>query len=64
MTRAIINLRNPALRVPCWSLWFPIALASNIARTVLSGNADRLACASFWRLQVAVFVIGIDGWAK
>lgn len=61
MTRFIVRLRSPWLRVPLWSLWFPFALLDVAVDSVRENGVGRILRTEFWRLAVDVFVVGIDG---
>lgn len=60
VTRRIVALRSPALRVPLWSLWFPLVLA-NAVLAVLVVAPERLIVPAFWRTALAAYLLGIDG---
>ena len=62
MTRHIIRIRPWWLRVPLWSLWFPLAAAGAVL-TALTHYPHRLFVADFWATMGAVYTIGIDGIA-
>lgn len=63
MTAAIIRIRNPAIRVPIWSLWFPVLLAELTVRFLFTSRGlGRLTTAGYWHTAGAIYLIGLDGW--
>lgn len=57
----ISRIKNAALRVPLWSLWYPVSLARCVVTAVLAGEGRRLLTAAFWHVAAGAFVLGIDG---
>lgn len=69
-TATLIRVRNPAIRVPIWSLWFPLYLLpdfilhmcwwSVVERTL--APLRRLRKAECWSNMFAFYLVGLDGW--
>lgn len=60
MTRHIVRIRRPWLRVPLWSVWFPVP-ACRIILAALVSYPHRLVAVDFWRFMAAAYIVGIDG---
>ena len=59
----IVRLRNPAARVPLWTVWFLVALAWQLLGMLVRPHRwARLMAPEFWANTIAIFIIGIDGW--
>jgi hypothetical protein len=63
ITAFIIRIRQPLVRVPLWSLWFPLfGLPHFLLHTLLAGHAKRMLHAGYWHTAFAIYQIGLDGW--
>lgn len=61
MTALIVRIRNPLIRVPLWSWWWPLAVLDCAVNTIAAGHGRRLFLAKWWALQMVVLEIGIMG---
>jgi hypothetical protein len=64
LTGAIVHIKADWLRVPIWSLWFPLYLLPDfiIYSLVRKEGRARMVQAECWRFMFAVYISGIDGW--
>jgi hypothetical protein len=62
MTAYIIRIRADWLRVPLWSLWWPLVLVPDFTRwMVWHGYTARLFQAGCWDNMIAYYLIGLEG---
>lgn len=63
MTAWLIRIRRDWLRVPLWSLWFPLVLLPDFTIRALAckeGRA-RIVQAECWHNVFTMYLIGLDG---
>lgn len=66
LTRRIVEIKADWLRVPLWSLYFPLYLIPDFIISALccaTGRA-RIVQAECWQNMLAIYISGIDGWAN
>lgn len=61
ITRHIVSIRHPALRIPLWSWWWPFAVLDCAVNTIAAGHWRRLFLREWWALQMVILEIGIMG---
>jgi hypothetical protein len=62
MTAYLVRIRADWIRVPLWSLWWPLVLVPDFIRwMVWNGYWRRLLEAGCWDNMIAYYFIGIDG---
>jgi hypothetical protein len=62
MSAYVVRLKSPLLRVPLWSLLWPLRVFGCVVNAITSGNAHRLLAPRFWTFQLDMLVVGIDGF--
>lgn len=62
MSAYIIRIKADWLRVPLWSLWFPLTLPHFVFCGLRAGAWRRLLQAECWSNVFAMYLIGLDGW--
>lgn len=60
-TAHIARIRNPLLRVPIWSLWFPHFAFYTLIVMIRDGYGSRILYAVFWQRLFAFYLVGIYG---
>lgn len=65
MTAVIIRIEADWLRVPLWSLWFPLFLIPDFTLSaIMAGAWRRLLQAECWSNMFTMYIIGLDGWDR
>lgn len=72
LTRWIMELENPAVRVPIWSLYFPIIILPDFLLHMCWYAIDertlaplrRLFQGECWGNMFCMYLIGLDGWGE
>lgn len=64
LTSSIVSIEADWIRVPLWSLYFPLVLVPDfVLRALLCAEGrKRLLKAQCWHFMGAMYLIGIDGW--
>lgn len=63
ITRLIVEIKDPVIRVPLWSLWFPVVFIAFVVRALFHPQGrGRLLKAECWSFIAAIYISGIDGW--
>ena len=65
MTKRLISVEAAWLRVPMWSLWYPLCVLPGFVFFMLRRGAwRRLLQAECWENMGAMYLIGLDGWGN
>lgn len=66
LTLAIVTIKQDWLRVPIWSLWFPLYIIPDFILYSLASplGRSRLLHPDCWRFMFAMYISGIDGWGE
>jgi hypothetical protein len=61
ITRRIVEIKDPMIRVPLWSIWFFVVFVKQIVCCALSMEAHRLLVSDFWETAMRIYILGIEG---